>query len=215
MRVGGFWWRYGPRCLWGCLTDHSGERLNGIQEVSGSIPLISTKNTRFHLKSSVFLHLSVCFVLGVFTLDNKWTADLLNFFFLTAGRKNKRQTSFIQVSCVFGTWWKRQANFKGNALESSWGHDASKGKKRSAAGGGGLGGRAKGSLWTPKDAARRAQNWLYLRSVRRWSLGSSLRSWRLPPPFYDCHVHQHFEGHAPAFWRAAAERDMQKPYFLV
>ena len=28
--------------------------INGIQEVSGSIPLISTKNTRFHLKSSVF-----------------------------------------------------------------------------------------------------------------------------------------------------------------
>ena len=27
----------------GCLTDDSGERLNGIQEVSGSIPLISTK----------------------------------------------------------------------------------------------------------------------------------------------------------------------------
>ena len=27
----------------GCLTDNSGERLNGIQEVSGSIPLISTK----------------------------------------------------------------------------------------------------------------------------------------------------------------------------
>ena len=27
----------------GCFTDNSGERLNGIQEVSGSIPLISTK----------------------------------------------------------------------------------------------------------------------------------------------------------------------------
>ena len=64
-----------------------GERLNGIQEVSGSIPLISTKNTRFHLKSSVFLYFSVCFVLGIFALDNKWTTDLLNFFFLTAGRK--------------------------------------------------------------------------------------------------------------------------------
>ena len=64
-----------------------GERLNGIQEVSGSIPLISTKNTRFHLKSSVSLYFSVCFVLGVFALDNKWTTDLLNFFFLTAGRK--------------------------------------------------------------------------------------------------------------------------------
>ena len=33
------------RCLWGCLTDDSGERLNGIQEVSGSIPLISTKSS--------------------------------------------------------------------------------------------------------------------------------------------------------------------------
>ena len=31
------------RCLWGRLTDDSGERLNGIQEVSGSIPLISTR----------------------------------------------------------------------------------------------------------------------------------------------------------------------------
>jgi len=27
----------------GCIPDDSGERLNGIQEVSGSIPLISTK----------------------------------------------------------------------------------------------------------------------------------------------------------------------------
>jgi len=27
----------------GCIPDGSGERLNGIQEVSGSIPLISTK----------------------------------------------------------------------------------------------------------------------------------------------------------------------------
>ena len=45
------------------------------------------KNHRFHLKSMVFLYFSACFVLGVFTLDNKWTTDLLNFFFLTAGRK--------------------------------------------------------------------------------------------------------------------------------
>ena len=64
-----------------------GERLNGIQEVSGSIPLISTKNHRFHLESMVFLYFSACFVLGVFALDNKWTTDLLNFFFLTVGRK--------------------------------------------------------------------------------------------------------------------------------
>ena len=45
------------------------------------------KKTRFQMKSSLFLYFSVCFVLGVFTLDNKWTTDLLNFFFLTAGRK--------------------------------------------------------------------------------------------------------------------------------
>ena len=35
-----------PLMLVGCLTDDSGERLNGIQEVSGSIPLISTKSSR-------------------------------------------------------------------------------------------------------------------------------------------------------------------------
>ena len=29
----------------GCLPDEVGERLNGIQEVSGSIPLISTKSS--------------------------------------------------------------------------------------------------------------------------------------------------------------------------
>ena len=33
------------RCyLWGIILRGLGERLNGIQEVSGSIPLISTKN---------------------------------------------------------------------------------------------------------------------------------------------------------------------------
>ena len=32
-----------PQMPWGCLTDNSGERLNGIQEVSGSIPITSTK----------------------------------------------------------------------------------------------------------------------------------------------------------------------------
>ena len=31
-----------------------GERLNGIQEVSGSIPLISTKNTAFHFEMRCF-----------------------------------------------------------------------------------------------------------------------------------------------------------------
>jgi len=39
------------------------------------------------LKSMVFLYFPACFVLGVFALDNKWTTDLLNFFFLTVGRK--------------------------------------------------------------------------------------------------------------------------------
>ncbi len=29
--------------IWGSTPDDAGERLNGIQEVSGSIPLISTK----------------------------------------------------------------------------------------------------------------------------------------------------------------------------
>jgi len=33
----------------GCIPDGSGERLNGIQEVSGSIPLISTKE---HLETT-------------------------------------------------------------------------------------------------------------------------------------------------------------------
>ena len=45
------------------------------------------KNHRFHLKSSVFLYFSVCFVLGIFTLDNKWTTDLLNFFFSYCGKE--------------------------------------------------------------------------------------------------------------------------------
>ena len=43
-----FWWycvlkRISQTRLRGYVTDGSGERLNGIQEVSGSIPLISTK----------------------------------------------------------------------------------------------------------------------------------------------------------------------------
>jgi len=37
----------------GCIPDGSGERLNGIQEVSGSIPLIST-NQRKALKPNGF-----------------------------------------------------------------------------------------------------------------------------------------------------------------
>ena len=38
----------------GCLTDNSGERLNGIQEVSGSIPLISTITKRVKRKPHFF-----------------------------------------------------------------------------------------------------------------------------------------------------------------
>ena len=37
----------------GCFTDNSGERLNGIQEVSGSIPLISTTRTDWRKKTVV------------------------------------------------------------------------------------------------------------------------------------------------------------------
>ena len=47
------------KCGW--VSIQSGERLNGIQEVSGSIPLISTKRvsdvlffTHFHPKMSIF-----------------------------------------------------------------------------------------------------------------------------------------------------------------
>ena len=39
------------------------------------------KKHRFQMKSMFFLYFPACFVLGVFTLDNKWTTDLLNFFF--------------------------------------------------------------------------------------------------------------------------------------
>ena len=39
----------------GCFTDDSGERLNGIQEVCGSIPHISTKK-EVSERISLFLH---------------------------------------------------------------------------------------------------------------------------------------------------------------
>ena len=39
----------------GVYTHYSGERLNGIQEVSGSIPLISTKRNPFPKGSGFFL----------------------------------------------------------------------------------------------------------------------------------------------------------------
>ena len=45
-----------PQMPWGCLTDNSGERLNGIQEVSGSIPLISTKTTNRKAKTLRFCY---------------------------------------------------------------------------------------------------------------------------------------------------------------
>ena len=38
----------------GCFTDDSGERLNGIQEVSGSIPLISTITERVKQKTRFY-----------------------------------------------------------------------------------------------------------------------------------------------------------------
>ena len=42
------------KCRW--VIIQPGERLNGIQEVSGSIPLISTKKTDFHLESRSFFN---------------------------------------------------------------------------------------------------------------------------------------------------------------
>ena len=48
----------------------------------------------------VFLYFSVCFVLGIFTLDNKWTTDLLNFFFLTAGRKKEQEANVFHTRFV-------------------------------------------------------------------------------------------------------------------
>ena len=41
----------------GCFTDNSGERLNGIQEVSGSIPLISTKTNHEVNPCGLFLYI--------------------------------------------------------------------------------------------------------------------------------------------------------------
>ena len=46
------------KCGW--VSIQSGERLNGIQEVSGSIPLISTKKV---LKTSVFGTFSLFYAL--------------------------------------------------------------------------------------------------------------------------------------------------------
>ena len=41
-----------PKCRW--VIIQPGERLNGIQEVSGSIPLISTTKHRLFAEKSVF-----------------------------------------------------------------------------------------------------------------------------------------------------------------
>ena len=41
---------------WGAFPYCLGERLNGIQEVSGSIPLISTKSREIYLISRLFLY---------------------------------------------------------------------------------------------------------------------------------------------------------------
>ena len=68
------------------------------------------KNTRFYLKSSVFLYFSACFMLGIFALDNNWTTGPLNFFFLTVGRKKlwpsirvylKRKREWAKIHSLF------------------------------------------------------------------------------------------------------------------
>ena len=50
--------------MWGCLPDNSGERLNGIQEVSGSIPLISTINLKRVVTKSTENYGFQCFLLS-------------------------------------------------------------------------------------------------------------------------------------------------------
>ncbi len=47
--------RFIQRFLRGCLTGHSGERLNSSQSLSGSIPLISTKTANRKAKSLAVL----------------------------------------------------------------------------------------------------------------------------------------------------------------
>ena len=57
------------RCLWGCLTDDSGERLTGSQEVSGSIPLISTTKNLEAAMVSRFFHVYGKLHKAVFVLN--------------------------------------------------------------------------------------------------------------------------------------------------
>ena len=56
------WGNTSKKPMWGCFTDNSGERLNGIQEVSGSIPLIST-NHKSDTKISFLRKRDFCFML--------------------------------------------------------------------------------------------------------------------------------------------------------
>ena len=50
------WGRTSSACFWWGHRNHAlGERLNGIQEVSGSIPLISTKRLAFIRQVSFLL----------------------------------------------------------------------------------------------------------------------------------------------------------------
>ena len=62
-----------------------GERLNGIQEVSGSIPLISTKNTDFYHKSRCFSNFlrqndfRISFYLMRYLIDNIYIAIATDF----------------------------------------------------------------------------------------------------------------------------------------
>ena len=68
------------------------------------------KNTRFQLKSSVFLYFSACFVLGIFALDNRWTTGPLNFFFSYCGKEEvmasirvylKRKREWAKIHSLF------------------------------------------------------------------------------------------------------------------
>ena len=47
--------------LGGIILRGLGERLNGIQEVSGSIPAVSTKKHRISIRNAVLFYFLVCF----------------------------------------------------------------------------------------------------------------------------------------------------------
>ena len=71
------------KCRW--VIIQPGERLNGIQEVSGSIPLISTKNTDFYRKSRCFSNFlrqnsfRISFYLMRYLIDNIYIAIATDF----------------------------------------------------------------------------------------------------------------------------------------